>query len=142
MVNKKQKIKTRYASELNMYILKESEVNYSDKFNSTYNGSGNFSKYYGYKDFANVKIKMEDVLSFINLLFSYKFNIVTQKEEFRKELKMSRNKFLEISVNLNKHVREHNLISHLKFLRSQKRTKKINLSMSSNNKTTKEEINE
>ena len=75
MVNKKQKIKTRYTSELNMYILKESTVNYSDNFNSTYNGSGNFSKYYGYKDFANVKIKMEDVLKFLNLLFSYKLNI-------------------------------------------------------------------
>jgi len=137
-MNKKEKEKFRYSSELNMYVLKESEVNYSDKFNSTYNGSGNFSKYYGYKDFANAKVKMEEVLNFINLLFSSQFNYITEKEEFRKELKMSRNKFMEISVNLNKHIRDHNLTSHLKFLRSRQKKKKLNLSMSQNINTNKE----
>tara|TARA_R110002012_G_scaffold317703_1_gene534660 strand:+ start:14332 stop:14739 length:408 start_codon:yes stop_codon:yes gene_type:complete len=123
------KIKTRYAPELGIYILKEKEKNYSDKYNPTYNGSGNFSKYYGYKDITDIKISMIEVLDFINLLFSKKYNYFSQREEFRKELKITKDKFLEISVNLKVHVKKHNLTFYMDYLRKKTNNKNISLTM-------------
>ena len=126
-----EKKKTKFDSELGIYIVKEDEKEYSTGDNKAYKvtQSKYYNRFYGYKDFENIKVTFKEILDFINLMFSGKHNFFSEREEFRKELKISKDKFLEISVNLNKHIRKHNLEFYMNHLRKGNKSKKIVLSM-------------
>ena len=122
MNNKKNK-NYRYDNELGLYVLKRT----SDNLKS--NGLHTKYNYYGTIE-RDIPISIQDVINYLKILFSGDFKPITEKDKMRNKLKFSKFQFLEITTNLKKHVRKHNLDFYLKHLReSNKQNKRIVLNM-------------
>ena len=109
------------SKELNFYIVKKD-------VGSIHNGHKSTTLEL-VPDHVEIKITYKELLNYIKLLFSGKYNIFTEKELIRKELKLSKNQILELTTNFDKHVKKHNLCIYVEYLRKNTNNKKIVLTM-------------
>lgn len=109
------------SKELGLYIMKK-------ELGSSHNGYKSTTLEL-VNDHVEIKISLKELVSYIKLLFSNKYNIFTEKELFRKELNLSKNQLLEITTNFNKHIEKHNLGIYVEYLRKNTNNKKIVLTM-------------
>ena len=103
-----------YSQRLGMYILKNTNSGKSIKEYSKYNA--NFNSVNGLPDDTPIKVTPRMVVGYIDLLFSGKYNPVTQVAEMKKELKnlaITTDRFLHIRLNLEKLCKQFILTDYL-----------------------------
>ena len=116
-----------YSKRLGIYILKKTNKDQVTKDYSKYNA--NFNHVRGLGDTTPIKVTPRMVVGYIDLLFSGKFNPVTQVDAMKKQmvkngLLINTDRFLHIRLNLEKLCKDFNLSNYLQQKRNQTKLNK------------------